>query len=50
MATVSLLEEELNGAGEHHLINIKQTPNGDDKSYLCYKASLKIQSFLTILY
>lgn len=42
MATVSLLEE-LNGAGVPHLIHIKQTPNGDDKSYLCYRASLKIQ-------
>ena len=39
MATVSLVEEELNGAGVHHLIIIKHVPNGD----LCDRASLKIQ-------
>lgn len=43
MAMVSLVEEELNGAGVYHLIIIKHMPNGDAKSYLCDRASLKIQ-------
>ena len=43
MATVPLFEEELSRAGVHHLINIKHMANGDGKSYLCYRASLKIQ-------